>query len=59
MFKRPRAVSCFSLNLERRARVKRRVTSGARVAYFFFARFPWQSDIKERKSGDIAHSLII
>ena len=49
MFKRLRAVSCFSSNLEGWARVKRRVTSGARVAYFFFVRFPWQTDIKERK----------
>ena len=44
-----RAVSCFSSNLEGWASVKQRVTSGAHVAYFFFARFPWQTEIKERK----------
>ena len=49
MFNRLRAVSCFSSNLEGWASVKQRVTSGARVAYFFFARFPWQAEIKERK----------
>lgn len=49
MFNRLRAVSCFSSNLEGWASVKKRVTSDARVAYFFFARFPWQTEIKERK----------
>lgn len=49
MFNRPRAVSCFSSDLEGCASVERRVTSGARVAHFFFARFPWQTEVKERK----------